>query len=99
MKFAYYLRCYMRLLEPRCLCRNRLPRLLAQIESRQDRDYIMRRVDYYCKINAPVVLPNTAECLSDSWKKVWGGNVYMHDTYEFTRFFPGEKNGVLSLAT
>lgn len=91
MKFAYYFRCYMRLLEPRCLCRNRLPRLLAQIESRQDRDYIMRRVDYYCKINAPVVLPNTAECLSDSWKKVWGGNVYMHDTYEFTRFFPGEK--------
>lgn len=84
---------------PRCICRNRLPRLLAQIESRKDRDCIMKRVDYYCKISTPVSLPSTAERLCDSWKKVWGGNVYMHDTYEFTRFFPGEKNGVLSLAT
>ncbi len=87
LKFAYYLRCYMRLLEPRFLCRKRLSGLLSQIESREDRDYINKRVDYYCKIDSPVVLPASAETLREAWKRVWGGNVYQHDTYEFTRFF------------
>lgn len=87
-KFVYYLSCYMRLLTPRFLCRKRLPSLLGQIDSRKDRDYIMRRVDYYCQINSPVALPSSAERLRDAWKRVRGGNVYQHDTYEFTRFFP-----------
>lgn len=90
LKFAYYLRCYMRLLTPRFLCRMRLPSLLAQIDSRKDREYIMKRVEYYCKIDSHVDLPASAERLSDAWNRVWGGNVYQHDTYEFNRYFPGE---------
>lgn len=90
VKAAYYLRSYLRLLVPRFLCRWRLPRLLAQIESRPDRDYILKRVGYYCQLDTPVTLPTSAEPLKEAWKRVWGGGVYQQDTYEYTRFFPGE---------
>lgn len=86
-KFGYYFKCYMRLLMPRCICRWRLPRLLKEIEAREDREYIRQRVDYYCQLSEPVGLPDSAERLRQAWKRVCGGNVYQHDTYEFSRFF------------
>lgn len=87
IKFFYYLKCYLRLLVPRFLCRWRLPRLLSEIEGRDDRDYIRKRVDYYCGLENPAELPSSAETLRQAWKRVCGGSVYQHDTYEFTRFF------------
>ena len=87
IKFIYYLKCYLRMLVPRAFCRWRLPRLLKQMESREDYDYIQKRVDYYCKLSTARPLPETAETLRQAWKRVWGGSVYQHDTYEFTRFF------------
>lgn len=86
-KFAYYLRSYLRLLVPRAFCRWRLPRILAEIETREDRDYIRQRVDYYCRLETSVALPSSAETLKEAWKRLWGGGVYQHDTYEFTRYF------------
>lgn len=86
-KFWYYFKCYMRLLTPRCILRWRLPYLLAEIDGREDRDYIRKRVDYYCGMQAPFEMPETAERLRQAWKKVCGGNVYNHDTYEFNRYF------------
>lgn len=86
-KFAYYLRSYLRLLVPRAFCRWRLPRILAEIETREDRDYIRQRVGYYCRLETSVALPSSAETLKEAWKRLWGGGVYQHDTYEFTRYF------------
>lgn len=86
-KFAYYLRCYLRLLVPRTYCRWRLPHLLSEIETRADRDYIRERVDYYCQLAEANELPATAETLRVAWERVCGGSVYQHDTYEFTRYF------------
>lgn len=89
-KLAYYVGCYARMIVPRAYCRWRMPRLLAEIEKRADRDYIQDRVDYYCRMDASVELPATAETLEQAWKRVRGGNVYQQDTYEYTRYFSPE---------
>lgn len=95
-KLGYYLRCYMRLLVPRFLTRKRLPSLLAEAEGRDDIDYMRDRVDYYCQLTEPVTLPASCETLRQAWKRVCGGTVYDHDTYEFTRYYDPEKRwGVL----
>ncbi|MBO7428809.1 MAG: lipopolysaccharide biosynthesis protein [Paludibacteraceae bacterium] len=90
-KLGYYLKAYCRLLVPRFICRNELSELLSELEERPDRDYIQERVDYYCKLSTPVELPASCGTLRQAWKKVCGGTVYDHDTYEFTRYFSPEK--------
>ena len=87
LKFPYYLKNVMRLVLPSFFCRLRLRKTLAQIEKRNDKDYIKDRVDYYCKLSSPVRLPESAPTVGRHRLK---GNrsVYFFDTYEFTRWFP-----------
>lgn len=86
-KFPYYLRNVMRLAFPSGICRLRLEKMLAQIEQRNDKDYIKDRVDYYCKLNYPVQLPESA-CMLGRHRLKGNRSVYFFDTYEFTRWFP-----------
>lgn len=90
-KLWYYFKAYMRLLTPRFILRRRLPSLLRELEARPDLDYIRERVDYYCQLKGPVELAASCETLRQAWKRVCGGTVYDHDTYEFTRYYDPEK--------
>lgn len=48
-KFIYYIRAYVMTHIPRALLRPALSKLDSIIEQRADRDYILDRVNYYCK--------------------------------------------------
>jgi hypothetical protein len=89
-KLLYFVRNIFRLyFVPKCWCRSRREALLRSVESRPDRDYIMQRVDYYCKLNGTVPLPVDADHVGNFHRK---GNpsAYFFDTYEYLRFFPTE---------
>lgn len=85
-KFAYYLRAYASLLVPNWIWRMQRERLLRQIEARKDKEYIHRRIDYYCQLSDSRPLPETALRIRDQRipKKQ---KVYYFDSREFTRYF------------
>lgn len=90
-KFLYYARAYCRkYLFPDAWCRRRRRSELAQIAARPDRDYIMDRVDYYCRIAAGDFkggepwrgeLYPVSECPKCN-------KVYYFDSLEYVRYFP-----------
>lgn len=57
-KFVYFLSNYSRLLIPNAYYRNRLDKILSQVEHRPDKEYILKRVNYYNKLTEPKTLPN-----------------------------------------
>ncbi len=85
-KFTYYLRGYASELVPSCYWRSQREGLLAQIAQREDREYIRSRIDYYCPMNAPQVLPETSPTIGEQRipKKQ---KVYYFDSREVTRYF------------
>lgn len=85
-KFAYYLRGYASELVPSCYWRSQREGLLAQIAQREDREYIRSRIDYYCPMNAPQVLPKTSPTIGEQRipKKQ---KVYYFDSRKVTRYF------------
>lgn len=85
-KFLYYLRGYASLLVPACVWRSQRKRLLAEIEQREDRDYIRQRIDYYCQMDKPVRLPDSSPRIGKQRipKKQ---KVYYFDSREVTRYF------------
>lgn len=87
-KLKYYISSYSLLLCPKCILRWRLKRLLRRAEESGEREYLKRRVDYYCKLQRVTPLPESATPLSrHTLKNKRGGSVYFFDTYEFTRYF------------
>lgn len=90
-KALYYLRSYIRLHTPRCILRPWLARRLRAIDSRPDRDAILRRADYYCRLTA-----DTPFCEADFMARstVLGRQpmtrqkVYYLDTMQYARWFP-----------
>lgn len=92
-KIAYYLRSYLR----QCLPRWRTlvieregisRRLTRELERRADRDYILERVDYYCKLSTPTPLPPSAPRVGALRKSDAISSVYYFDAYEILRYFP-----------
>ncbi len=85
-KFVYYLRGYASELVPSCYWRSQREGLLAQIAQREDREYIRSRINYYCPMNAPQVLPETSPTIGEQRipKKQ---KVYYFDSREVTRYF------------
>lgn len=85
-KFAYYLQGYASELVPSCYWRSQREGLLAQIAQREDREYIRSRIDYYCPMNAPQVLPKTSPTIGEQRipKKQ---KVYYFDSRKVTRYF------------
>ena len=57
-KYSYYLKSYfLRLLPLKAICRKRLNKILAQTDTRSDKNYINDRVNYYNRLAEPVKLP------------------------------------------
>lgn len=88
-KLRYYAGCLWREAVPGFWLRWRLKRVLARARRRKDWVYIERRVNYYCRLNAPVVLPADSPRLGEHTRKGMN-SVYYFDTKEFTRWFDPE---------
>ena len=86
-KPLYFVRNVVRYLTPKRLTQARLAGVLAELERRPDREYILDRVDYYCKLT-----PGAAGT-AGLWplgRHRYGSEVksaYFFDTYEYTRWF------------
>ncbi len=85
-KFAYYLRAYASMLVPSFVWRSQRERLLRQIETRSDKDYIHQRIDYYCRLTDKRLLPDTALRIQEQ-PIPRKQKVYYFDSREVTRYF------------
>ena len=94
-KLLYYLRAYSRRLMPGGLLRSLRPRLLAEINSRPDRDEILSRADYYCKITPDTDFDREAfrqKSIEIGRQPMTRQKVYYIDSMEYGRYFsPGER--------
>lgn len=86
-RFFYNIKGIARMLTPPfCLPKNR-EKFLRILDSRNDIDYIKKRVDYYCQMNKKVWLDNNAKPLK-FLRWTHKQTVYFFDTYEYARYFP-----------
>ena len=85
-KVAYYLRGYASLIVPASAWRLQREGLLREIDQRADRDYIRQRIDYYCQLDQPVLLPESSPRIGEQHlpKKQ---KVYFFDSREVARYF------------
>lgn len=87
-KYSYYLKSYfLRLLPLKAICRKRLNKILAQTDTRSDKNYINDRVNYYNRLAEPVKLPEGSPHLNEL-KLQKKGKVYYFDSFEYLRYFP-----------
>ena len=86
-RFAYNLKGIARMLTPSfCLPKNR-EKILCDLDSRSDLDYIKKRVDYYCPMSAKITLDESAKSL-DFLRWTRKNTAYFFDCYEYARYFP-----------
>ena len=86
-RFAYNLKGIARMLTPSfCLPKNR-EKILHDLDSRSDLDYIKKRVDYYCPMSAKITLDESAKSL-DFLRWTRKNTAYFFDCYEYARYFP-----------
>ena len=85
-KPLYFLRNGIRLAWPKGGLRKQLASLLAEVENRPDREYILSRVAYYNKLADNAVLPADAPALGD-FRLKGSRSAYFFDSYEYTRWF------------
>ena len=92
----FYLRSIIRYCIPKSICRLQLQRKLAAFYklNSSEQEYIQKRVDYYCKFNDEIFLPEDAPTLSkfayrqkESYVHDYVNSTYFFDAYEYTRFF------------
>ncbi|MEF9986573.1 MAG: glycosyl transferase family 90 [Bacteroidales bacterium] len=92
--FTYGIRLY---IIPKCFLRTKLQSILSSIENRDDKEYILNRVNYYCKLSEQVKEPKyiqSAKLLQpiqlaylSNFKLKGNRSTYFLDTLEFTRWF------------
>lgn len=89
-KLKYFAKNVVRVyLVPFAFCRARLSGLLRQFASRADKEYIMQRVNYYCKLQSGAVLDNVSPKVGD-FKLKGHRSAYFFDTIEYLRYFPAQ---------
>lgn len=62
-------------------------KILRDLDSRKDLDYIKKRVDYYCPLSAKITLDGCAKPL-DFLRLPRKNTRYFFDCYEYARYFP-----------
>ena len=67
-KWLYFLKGYALRLIPAFIARWQGQRLLREIDRRPDKDYILSRADYYCRLSKPTPLSLDAQPLSTIWR-------------------------------
>lgn len=96
---SYFVVNILRYLFPKPLLRHRLRRILKSFDSLplEEKEYIHRRVDYYCKFTDSITLPDDAPSLLDftyrkreSYVHDYVNSTYFFDAYEYVRFFSPE---------
>ncbi len=85
----FYLRSFGRLLIPRIFFTARLSSRLESLQKREDKEYILDRVNYYNKLSAPFRLPENAAKLRDLSRKN-ARTMYFLDASRIARWFNGE---------
>lgn len=87
IKLWYFVRNFVRYATPKRLLQRRLERVLASLDRRADKDYILDRVDYYNKLQPQAAVPAELWPLRNHRYGKGVKSVYFFDTYEFTRWF------------
>lgn len=87
-KLVYYSRNFLRLfLLPDALFRLQRKGLLQTLEEQKDKESILARVDYYCKLMTKTPLSPEAKQIAAFHRK-GHRSVYFFDSYEYIRYFP-----------
>lgn len=87
-KLKYYISSYSLFLRPKFILRWQMKNMLKRVDKMKEKEYLQKRVEYYCKLKSVTPLPDYAKPLSKhTLKNKRGGSVYFFDTYEFTSFF------------
>ena len=97
-KLKYYVRSYLREYTPWVFSQCRLGRLLREVERRDDRDYIMQRADYYCKLTTDSSYDRRKwdeEAVRLSDQPMTGQKSYYFDAMEYARYFDGSLKWIL----
>lgn len=86
----YFVKSYLREYTPKIFSQMNLDRELRKLDKRPDKEYILQRVDYYCKLTKDTVAnmkewDAKAICLKD--QKITRQKVYYFDAMEFARYF------------
>ena len=84
-KFLYYLNGFISLILPKFIYRNKLDKILSSIPNKKLK-YIIRRVNYYNKIDKKAQSNSDWERLSNLKIKK-KGKTYFFDTYSLTKYF------------
>lgn len=94
----YYIRSYLREYTPKIFSQMQLNRILRQLDQRQDKEEIMRRVNYYCKLDKGnnfnrQMWSDKAIMLQD--QPVTGQKTYYFDAMEYARYFSQDLRWIL----
>lgn len=94
----YYIRSYLREYTPKIFSQMQLNRILRQMDQRQDKEEIMRRVNYYCKLDKGSnfnrqMWSDKAIMLQD--QPVTGQKTYYFDAMEYARYFSQDLRWIL----
>lgn len=76
-----------RMLTPSVILPLNREKILRDLDLRKDLDYIKKRVDYYCPIDAKITLDSSARTL-DFLRWTHKSTAYFFDAYEYARYFP-----------
>ena len=94
----YFLKAYIREYSPKCFIRWMLNDELKKIDQREDRDYILKRADYYCKLTPDSQYNRQEwekEAVEISHQPMTRQKVYYFDAMEIARYFNGKLKWIL----
>ena len=93
----FYMKSAIKYCTPKCITRYLRNKMLNSFYklSSEEKDYIQKRVDYYCQFYDSITLPDDAPKLGkfvyskkESYVHDYVNSTYFFDAYEYTRFFP-----------
>lgn len=87
-KWKYYLEEYLLYATPRFFFCRQLNKKLLDIDKREDKTYIAKRVSYYNKLTKTLSLPSNSRTIKNySKKSSKGASVYFFDTHRYLSWF------------
>lgn len=94
----YYLQSYLREYTPKCFSQWQLKGLLKSTDNRPDKDEILRRADYYCKLTPDSTFDRRAweaKAIRLCNQEVTGQKTYYFDAMEYGRYFDQQLRWIL----
>lgn len=86
-RLIYNLKGIARMLTPSFFLPKNREKILYNLDTRKDLDYIKKRVDYYCPMSEKITLDKSAKSL-DFLRWTRKQTVYFFDCYEYAWYFP-----------